>query len=411
MQLEILDNKQIGDDKGCFLCKTSLEDYLNSAGEDFDKYSIQRNIVNNPYLDDIATTVFNMKHIPVITLVVTKEDMLYEEGKPLRVDSFHILDGLQRTWRLRTLKKYVDWLKKMYPTISDLKKMTENSLRSLSVDTRKEIIGLGMSDLKRAQDIARQIVDIGSYDKILQSFSENRQWFEVWYGLSQEEIINKMLLLNAGHKTMSGKHQIELLYLNWFDTFSGVTGVKIRRDKDIKSSVVFVQERQVKEYRFSDLVMATLAFENGKVNDIQSTIVMKSYENIEDKPLPVEQSYYMSLIAFIADVDVILYKKYGKIGIEWFGRANIMEAFCAAAGAWYKNRTLDKPIDEALNEKKKDIEVNVEGLNIYKFNEAKNMLDATKTSIGQRMKKIVFQATYEFLETGVSIDWDKAFNM
>ena len=119
MRLKVLDRKVTGQDKGCILCVANLNDYLASLGDDFDKYDIQRNIVNNPYLDDIAATVFSEKHIPVISLVVEGK-VIDNNLKDIEIDKFRILDGLQRTWRLKTLKSFVEWLMRKYPSIEDL---------------------------------------------------------------------------------------------------------------------------------------------------------------------------------------------------------------------------------------------------------------------------------------------------
>lgn len=411
MRLKVLDKKETGQNKGCILCTATLDDYLASLGEDFDKYDIQRNIVNNPYLDDIAATVFSGKHIPVISLVV-EEDIVFDNAEKIEIGKFRILDGLQRTWRLKTLKSFVEWLMKKYPEFDDLdKNFCSLSMRSIPATDRKEILDLGMTDLKRATDVAKQVLELKSYNVALDSFSGNKQWFEVWYGLDQDEIIKEMLLLNAGHRTMSGKHQIELLYLNWLDLFSSVSKIEIIRDKDIKSAVRFVQDRKVKQYRFSDLVMATLAFCNGRVNDIQSTIVMRSYENIEEYPVNSDKNFYTSIITFIADMDECLAENYPQNGREWFGRANIMEAFCAATGAWINEFGGERKASDLLKEKVSEIKGNIVNLNLESFDIAKNKLDATKVSIGQRMKKVVYQAVLDYLRDGNKIDWDKQFSI
>ena len=62
-------------------------------------------------------------------------------------------------------------------------------------------------------------------------------------------------------------------------------------------------------------------------------------------------------------------------------------------------------------EKADEIKSNVLKLNLGSFEIAKNKLDATKVSIGQRMKKVVYQAVVEFLNNGNEIDWDKQFSV
>ena len=412
MRLVILDSKDTGTDKGCFLCKATLDDYLGSISDDFDKYEIQRSIVYNPYLDNISDTVFKQDHIPVTTLVIDNTEKFIKTENELFFEKFRILDGLQRTWRLNALKMFVEWLEKNYPDINSVKSVfCGTSLRSIPVNQRKEIIALGIGELKQARNIAERVISIGSYEKVKSLFSSNQQWFEVWYGLNQKEIIRKMLLLNAGHKTMSAKHQIELLYLNWLDYFTKDTGVEIIRDKDISSPVQFIQTRKVKLYRFSDLVMSTLAFENGKVNDIQTNIIMQSFAAMDEEAVSDDADHYITLIKFIAKVDETLSSQYGKLGQEWFGRANVLEAFCGAVGAKYaENNT--QTVEEYLATIEEIISKKIKSIDLESFEKAKGQLEATKVSIGQRMKKVVFEAFCDFIQSnGEKIDWIAKFTL
>jgi|GEM_PF-5585879 len=74
MIVEILDKTDGKDNKGCYLCKASLFDYLEGLADDFDKFDVQRKIVSNRYLDTLANTVFLNDHIPIITLVSIEGD-------------------------------------------------------------------------------------------------------------------------------------------------------------------------------------------------------------------------------------------------------------------------------------------------------------------------------------------------
>ena len=51
LKAKILDKSEIATNKGCYLCSINLYDYLESLEVDFDKFDVQRKIVNNKYLD------------------------------------------------------------------------------------------------------------------------------------------------------------------------------------------------------------------------------------------------------------------------------------------------------------------------------------------------------------------------
>ncbi|HHQ4526105.1 TPA: hypothetical protein ACSP1O_004060, partial [Aeromonas veronii] len=64
-----------------------------------------------------------------------------------------------------------------------------------------------------------------------------------------------MLVLNAGHKPVNIKHQLELLFQNLLPIFEGVKSgdVRIVREKNI-SSAEFSKTREVGIYHFSHLI-------------------------------------------------------------------------------------------------------------------------------------------------------------
>ena len=92
---------------------------------------------------------------------------------------------------------------------------------------RQEIIECGVADFKQAKNIAKQIIDTVGIKNVKKMFRrEGANGSEIWYGLDKDEIVNKMLLLNAGHKSVTMRHQVELLYYDWFEIFQVTTGIK-----------------------------------------------------------------------------------------------------------------------------------------------------------------------------------------
>ena len=395
MIVEILDKTDGKDNKGCYLCKASLFDYLEGLADDFDKFDVQRKIVSNRYLDTLANTVFSNDHIPIITLVSIEGD--YDSNKigKLEVNDFRILDGLQRTWRLNSIKRLADWLREEYRTDDALKENFINAnVRAIKKEDRKKILDFGVSDIKQARFIANQIVESVGINGVDKCFKNKVQWFELWFGLSQEDIVNKMLLLNAGHKTVSMRHQIELLYYNWFDVFSEQTGINLVRDKEAGSPVSFMNIREVKQYRFSDLVLATIAFIDGEYKKIQSEVVEDVYTgNSASEHFGKNVDFYRTVIKFIVQCDEMIYKKYGDGGRIWFGRENCLN------------------LEEALNEISKLLKDRIQYLSLSEFDAGKNELGSSKINIGQTTKKVVYFTVYDILTTNEPeiIDWGQKF--
>src|SRR5689334_19852767 len=101
MKLTILDYKQLPD-RGWILCRGNLLEYLENLKEDFYKFSIQRKIVKNQYLDTLISTIEQRDPIPIITLTYNDKNIKVNVGDILNINmqNVEILDGLQRTFRL-----------------------------------------------------------------------------------------------------------------------------------------------------------------------------------------------------------------------------------------------------------------------------------------------------------------------
>ena len=89
-------------DSTCFLTSIVLKDYVESLPSDYKSYEVQREIVKNTYLDNLVTTIIEGNHIPPIVLVI-EEDEYSDKDNNLSIDKYKILDGLQRTFRLKII--------------------------------------------------------------------------------------------------------------------------------------------------------------------------------------------------------------------------------------------------------------------------------------------------------------------
>jgi hypothetical protein len=100
---------------------------------------------------------------------------------------------------------------------------------------------------------------------LLQTFKENGQWFEIWTGLSADEEVRKMLTLNAGHKPVKTRHQLELLFLNLLPILreGEGQGFTLVREKEI-SATQFSKGRQSGSFHFAHIITSLLSFYEAK---------------------------------------------------------------------------------------------------------------------------------------------------
>ena len=80
-----------------YLGKISLWDYLESLNLNSFEYDIQRGIVHNQYLDTILKSIADNNVLQPFT-IVTRQAKFVDYIASFQ--SFDILDGLQRTFRL-----------------------------------------------------------------------------------------------------------------------------------------------------------------------------------------------------------------------------------------------------------------------------------------------------------------------
>ncbi|MGC4100189.1 hypothetical protein [Ferruginibacter sp.] len=111
MNAEILDKRNEAENN-CYLCKISLFDFITNLPEDYKNYDIQREIVSNIYLDSLVDTVLNFRHIPPIVLVIEKNNYKVQKSN-LEISAFKILDGLQRTYRLKIIWDTIQFFEKL----------------------------------------------------------------------------------------------------------------------------------------------------------------------------------------------------------------------------------------------------------------------------------------------------------
>lgn len=69
-------------------------------------------------------------------------------------------------------------------------------------------------------------------ENLMNCYAQQDIVLNIWSGLNDEEIINKMLTLNAGQRSVSSTHQFELMFLHYFKKLEVPKGVQIIRERD-----------------------------------------------------------------------------------------------------------------------------------------------------------------------------------
>src|SRR6185295_16101146 len=178
----------------CFLVKIRLREYIESLSEDYKAYEIQREIVTNVYLDNLIQTILDKKHIPSLVLVCEKEDFVLNNAD-FTVMKFKILDGLQRTFRLKSIFDTINLFIDEYEQSANILNLSKLQLSKQYKDKLETFAGSAIHLSKISEHVKENNTQIPELKKLFERY----QWFEIWTGLDDESEVEKMLVLNAGH--------------------------------------------------------------------------------------------------------------------------------------------------------------------------------------------------------------------
>lgn len=378
----------------CYFCGCTLAQYMESIPDTYRENDIQRGIVKNVYLDRIVQTIIKNDCIPTITLVGDGINVI-NEGRTIELDGYRILDGLQRTFRLNEIWKCMN----LFENIEEKEKLLEYSKIKLA-----RVLASRLKEHDCNISVFIEILDEyrknGSIEKFWKYYNSNIQWFEIWEGLSPEEETKKMLILNAGHKQMDIRHQLELLFLNMLPELNQICEEKnvpgIIRNKD-KTDMLYSKERKKGEYYFSHIISAAISYTDKKATTTNVDLVNGIQQ---DKREDIDYIQIKKIMYFLFDLDNVLEEKFGETGTKWIGRETVLVGMFAALGeAGDRGNSFKKILEKAA------------GLNLQAYEAAKNEnIEVSKVNVGNVTKKAVYKAILDLIDENVTeIDWNKYF--
>jgi hypothetical protein len=405
MKARILDQRDDQDSR-CYLCKLSLEDYIQGLDDTYQDYDIQREIVTNVYLDTLVDTVLERRHIPPIVLVVDGKEFNVK-GNELEIRRFKILDGLQRTFRLEAIRKTLSFCSEQLDANEDY--LAWNKFKF------SRAFSSALREFDSNTNVLRAVVAVfreTGKEGLLQTFTKNGQWFEIWTGLSPDEEVRKMLTLNAGHKPVKTRHQLELLFLNLLPILreGEGKGFTLVREKET-SATRFSKNREAGQFHFAHIITSLLslyearpvATSTGLIQGIQSSDV-----GIDRYAEFTSPDFLKAFVGFLVRLDTQISEQYGEVGILWMGREVSLAGLFGGVGAIAENAAQTRPAVM-----RRFIEItkgHPKILNLEQFEDVRNNLDLSQVNIGNANRSAVFSAVKEVLTApSGKIDWRKHF--
>jgi len=407
MKATILDIFKEKSGSTCYLSKSTLREYITSLPSNYNQYDVQREIIGHVYLDNLVHSLLDGKHIPPIVLI-DDETSDQEVDNIIVLNNFKILDGLQRTYRLKYLYETVNFF------------LTRNFEIDFKDKTRLQLSRQFKNELFKINsnvNILAKLIDYANsnpqFEDDFKKIFDRHQWFEIWRNLTPQDEVNKMLVLNAGHKAVSSKHQIELLFNYALPTLKKIannSNLSIIREKE-KNSIRFSKEREESQFHLSHMITGLLSYYEGKILTSNTDLIQNQQSNNEyaQEDVFLNSELLKLFLDTLVELDKRLIETFNENGVKWLGREISLVGMFGALGKYRIKYELDH--EKAFAKFSEVIINNPTVLNILKFEIERNSQALSKINIGNVNKKAVFDATLEVLEDKVDhqINWANYF--
>jgi hypothetical protein len=337
--------------------KVPIVEYLNLVGDDFDSFSIQRRKEKHKAYSRMKHDISKGALLPTITLAI----------KPELVDSL--------------ISDVVSW---------DL----TNLVRRLMDPGQVSIL-----DGLQRTFIMRDLLDSGhEFDQ------QQTLLVEFWFEKDIEKLIYRLIVLNAGQKPMSMRHQIEVLFKTFKTSLENdISGLRLIEERDEERRVsagVFPLSKVVSAYQSYLFKSSEIKKDNIVAQAMAEEEVMSSDESaLTDKF--TQFKHYLSLYC---ELDFALLSKYtelldGNFSVtSWFGGENVLNSFFAAVAAFGTNAERTARIEVALSSLLDEIKTSTcdDPIDLRAMNQIMAGIPVRKLNVGFATRRFLVAAFKEF---------------
>jgi len=343
-----------------------VEMYLWLVGESFDEFEIQRKRQKHPIYDRMGKDIREGALLPGITLAV----------------KFHNVQDL-----LDKLPAGSEW-----PLPEDRKTVLREALLQPGMVNILD----GLQRTHKLKDISKSGFDFDPEQRVLA---------EIWVEPDLAKLIYRIIVLNAGQKPMTLRHQVELLFLTLREQIiQQVPGVELYKETDS------TRRRGPNKLAFDRVVSAYQAFVNGDPEVNKSNIIAQELQReelsllSEDRMLIEYESFLHYLMWYVAldrEICRVYPTRDGVIptGANWFGSENVMVAFFAAAadfGRTKQRKARTQSAIEVLHSQLKDATPEDDVLGMETLRAVVQGFNPRRTNVGKATRGLLFRGFKEY---------------
>lgn len=217
---------------------------------------------------------------------------------------------------------------------------------------------------------------------------------EIWLNIPFGAVAYRMLLLNAGQKPMSMKHQVEILSMKLAEDLNPIPGL------DILMSLNAQRRVHAGQFTLAKLSQSFQAWLQGTPNiDVRNTVMEQLLAESAIETLGTSLSGanahddFKALVAWIVEMDQAIWTD----DSQFFGNETVLLGLSAAVGAAQRNDQLRDRMKKSLNTLKAAVTSgNINVLAVQRFNDLRRGEDVRKVNVGQFTRDMVYRAFQEY---------------
>jgi len=234
-------------------------------------------------------------------------------------------------------------------------------------------------------------------DKGREEFLARSLRLEIWINIPFYPLAYRMLLLNAGQRPMSMKHQIDILSTGLADDLSDLDGLEIMKVKDKKRRVkpgqfhlsILAQAFQAWLQRSPNVDRTNLVVETMAVDEALDSLGIDLAEEGEDN-----RDSFRKCVKWMTSID----SKLGADHLKFFGNETVILGFSAAIGFCHKNERLKDRIEPSMLELIEETDWSSENpMGVETFDRIRRGIDTKKFNVGEATRNLVFNAFREYI--------------
>ncbi|WP_374609232.1 hypothetical protein [Thermomonas sp.] len=239
----------------------------------------------------------------------------------------------------------------------------------------------------------------------LEEFLDRTMRVEIWLDISFGALAYRMLLLNAGQRPMSIKHQVEILSMKLQEDLSTVP------DIDIFTSISGRRRTQSGQFQLAKLSQAFQAWLQGQPNvDLKNTVMEQLLaENAIDvlgadagraDGAALGSGGFKGLVEWIVAMD----HRMSDENRDFLSNDTVLLGLAAAVGAAERNESIRPRMERCLSALKEVAmrEGSDLALAVNDYDSLRSGIDSSKRNVGEATRDLVFYAFQEhFLSDGL----------